>query len=260
MTRKKLLAGNWKMHKTRGEASEFFHSFTKLAGNLRDVTRVVDVAFGVSSTLFDTCANAVAGSGVKILAQNVHFEPQGAFTGEISVPMLLDAKIDGSIVGHSERRQYYAETDDAVGRKWTALATAGLLPVICVGETRSEREAGKTNAVVRSQMEGALKHLSDGARSKEFVIAYEPVWAIGTGLTATPNQAQEVHRLIRDLLGAHFGLSRASEIKILYGGSMNPGNCRELLSQPDIDGGLVGGASLKPEDFSKMVLTAFQAS
>ena len=259
MARKKLLAGNWKMHKTRAEASDFFQSFTKLAGNLVDVTRVVDVAFGVSATLFDACVKASEGTGVKILAQNVHFEKQGAFTGEISVPMLADGGITGSIIGHSERRQYFAETDETVGKKWNALSLAGFLPVVCIGETRAERESGHTNDVVLSQIENALKFVTDEARSKEFVIAYEPVWAIGTGLTATPEQAEEVHLFIRTLLSKHFGLSRAETLRILYGGSMNAANCADLLRKPNIDGGLIGGASLKAEDFSKMVLVARSA-
>lgn len=256
MARKKLLAGNWKMHKTRAEASEFFQSFTKLLGNVSDVTRSVDIGFGVPATLFDTCLTKSQGTGVKILAQNCHFESHGAFTGEISVPQLLDAHLQGSIIGHSERRQYYNETNEAVGKKWNVLAKAGLLPVVCVGETRQEREAGKTLDVVKTQIDEALKFVAEEARAKEFVIAYEPVWAIGTGLTATPEQAEDVHKVIRDLLTRTFGETRAATIKILYGGSMNAANCKDLLSKQNIDGGLVGGASLKPEDFASMVLAA----
>ena len=243
------------MHKNRTEASEFFQSFTRLLGNVADVTRTVDVAFGVPATLFDVCVKA-AGRELKILAQNVHQEKQGAFTGEISVEMLSDACIQGSIIGHSERRQYFSETDQTVGKKWNAVSLAGLLPIICVGETRVERESGRTNAVVKQQFEGALAEVSSDARAKDFVIAYEPVWAIGTGLTATPEQAEDVHLFIRGLLTTHFGSAKAESVRILYGGSMNAANCAELLRKPNIDGGLVGGASLKPEDFSKMVLTA----
>jgi triosephosphate isomerase len=256
MTRRKLLAGNWKMHKTRKEASEFFQSFTKLLGDVHDVTRSVDIGFGVTATLFDSCLASVKATNVKILAQNCHYETHGAFTGEMSVPQLLDAGLQGAMIGHSERRQYYNETSEAVGKKWNALAKAGLLPVVCVGETRQEREAGKTLDVVKGQIDEALKFVSDESRSKEFVIAYEPVWAIGTGLTATPEQAEDVHKVIRDLLTRAFGEARAITIKILYGGSMNAANCEDLLSKPNIDGGLVGGASLKPEDFASMVLTA----
>jgi triosephosphate isomerase (TIM) len=253
MSRKKFLAGNWKMQKTRGEASEFFQAFTRLVGNLGDVTRDVDLAFGVSATLFDAAIKSTTGSGVKILAQNVHFEKQGAFTGELSTGMLVDAGVSGSIIGHSERRQYFAENDEAVGKKWNALALSSLLPVVCVGETKSEREAGKTNDVVTRQLDAALAQVNPEARAKEFVVAYEPVWAIGTGLTATPEQAEDVHKMIRGLLEKHFGKSRADATRIIYGGSMNAANCAELLQKQNIDGGLVGGASLKPEDFSKMV-------
>jgi len=259
MARKKLLAGNWKMHKTRKEASEFFLSFTKLIGNLGDVTRSVEVAFGVSTTLFDACLTAVKGTGVKILAQNCHFDGQGAFTGETSVPQLLDVGLAGAIIGHSERRQYYNETNEAVGKKWNALSKAGLLPIVCVGETRQEREAGKTLDVVRTQIDEALKFVSDEGRNKEFVIAYEPVWAIGTGLTATPEQAEDVHKEIRNLLSKAFGGDRAKSTRILYGGSMNAANCKDLLAKPNIDGGLVGGASLKPDEFSAMLLIAASA-
>ena len=256
MSRKKFLAGNWKMHKTRADASEFFTSFTKIIGNISDVTRSVDIGFGVSPTLFDVCLAKTQHMGVKILAQNCHFETQGAFTGEISVQQLLDVHLTGSIIGHSERRQYYNETNEAVGKKWNTLLKSGLLPIVCLGETRQEREAGKTIDVVRTQIEEALKFVSDEARSKEFVIAYEPVWAIGTGLTATPDQAEEVHQAIRDLLHKNFGATRAQSIRILYGGSMNASNCKDLLSKPNIDGGLVGGASLKPDDFASMVSVA----
>jgi triosephosphate isomerase (TIM) len=260
MPRKKLLAGNWKMHKTRKEASDFFASFTKIVGPLGDVTKVVDLGFGVSSTLFDACRESVSGTGVKILAQNCHFELQGAFTGETSVAQLLDAKLDGVIVGHSERRQYFNETDETVGKKWNALAIANLLPIVCVGETKGERESGQTLHVVRSQLEQALTFVSHEALSKEFVIAYEPVWAIGTGLTATPEQAEEVHSAIRGILTENFGLPRANSLRVIYGGSMNVNNCRDLLSRPNIDGGLVGGASLKPQDFATMTESAIIVS
>jgi triosephosphate isomerase len=256
MTRKKLLAGNWKMHKTRGEATDFFRLFTSLLEDLGSVTKKVDIAFGVPATLFDACLQSASKTGVKILAQNVHFEKLGAFTGEISVGMLTDAGVSGSIIGHSERRQYYSETDEAVGKKWNALSLAGLEPIVCVGETRSERESGQTNKIVKDQLLNAIKVLSPEAKGCEFVIAYEPVWAIGTGLTATPEQAQEVHKMIRDLLAAEFGADRAKNIRILYGGSMNVANCADLLKQADIDGGLIGGASLKADDFAKMVKLA----
>lgn len=251
--RKKLLAGNWKMHKTRAETETFFANFRSELSDLSTVTKSVDIAFGVAATLFDVALSTTRSTGVKILAQNCHWEKQGAFTGELSVAMLVDAGLAGAIIGHSERRQYYAETDEAVGKKWNALALANLLPVVCVGETRAERESNKTMNVVRQQIDGALSQVSTEARGKEFVIAYEPVWAIGTGLTATPAQAQEVHAFIREELARHFDKSRAASVRILYGGSMNAANGKELLAQTDIDGGLVGGASLKPDEFAKLV-------
>jgi triosephosphate isomerase len=256
MAPKKLLAGNWKMHKTRAEASEFFRLFTSLLEDPSRVTKTVDIAFGVPATLFDTCLQGASRTSVKILAQNVHFEKQGAFTGELSVSMLQDAGVAGSIIGHSERRQYFAETDESVGKKWNALALAGLEPIVCVGETRDQREGGQTQHVVKSQLINAIKTLSDEAKSKSFVIAYEPVWAIGTGLTATPEQAQEVHKMIRGLLADQFGPDRAKSTRILYGGSMNVANCADLLKMPDIDGGLIGGASLTADQFAKMVKIA----
>jgi triosephosphate isomerase len=256
MARKKLMAGNWKMHKTRAEASEFCRLLSVLLGDVSLANKAVDIALGVPSTIFDTCVQGLGSRGVKILAQNVHYESQGAFTGEISVAMINDCHLQGSIIGHSERRQYFGETDESVGKKWNALSLAGLWPVVCVGETRQQREAGATNAVVQQQFEQALSRVSSQAQGRDFIVAYEPVWAIGTGLTATPAQAEEVHVMIRDLVAKHFGRERSQTIRILYGGSMNPGNCAELLKQPNIDGGLIGGASLKPEDFSKMILTA----
>ena len=250
-SRKKLLAGNWKMFKTRSETEAFFSQFRQ---ELSDGSgKAAEIAFGVAATLFDVALSTTRGTGVKILAQNCHWEKQGAFTGELSVAMLQDVGVAGSIVGHSERRQYFAETDETVGKKWNALALANLLPVVCVGETRAEREGGKTMDTVRQQLDGALLQVSSEARAKEFVIAYEPVWAIGTGLTATPAQAQEVHAFIRTELARHFDKTRAQSVRILYGGSMNAANAKDLLSQLDIDGGLVGGASLKPDEFAKVV-------
>jgi triosephosphate isomerase len=234
------------MHKTRSEASEFFTSFTKILGNIGDVTKLVDVGFGVSSTLFDTCLAKSQGSGIKILAQNCHFESHGAFTGETSVSQLLDAHLNGSIIGHSERRQYYNETNEAVGKKWNALAKSGLLPIVCVGETLEEREQGATDAVVARQLAPVLNVV--GGQMASVVIAYEPVWAIGTGKTATPEMAQQVHARIRAIL-AERDAESAQQVRILYGGSMKPDNAKDLLAMPDIDGGLIGGASLNASDF-----------
>lgn len=256
MTRKKLIAGNWKMHKTRAETEMFFSGFASEMGDLHSVCAKVDIAFGVAATLFDVALSTTQASGVKILAQNCHWEKQGAFTGDLSWSMLAEVGLSGSIIGHSERRQFNGETDTCVGKKWNSLATANLLPVVCVGETREQREGGKTMEVVRQQIDAALLHVSTEARTKEFVIAYEPVWAIGTGLTPTPQQAQEVHAFIRGALAKQLSESLAAKTRILYGGSMNAANAKELLSKPDIDGGLVGGASLKPDDFAKIVKAA----
>ncbi|MCX6126939.1 MAG: triose-phosphate isomerase [Proteobacteria bacterium] len=260
MKRKKFLAGNWKMHKLRGDAGDFFKEFKPAlnsalnnTGDSREPLNCIDVAMAVPATLFDPALLAMQSIGVKILAQNCHWEKQGAYTGEISPGMLLDAGLQGSLVGHSERRQYFGESDDSVGRKWDALASAGLLPIICVGESRTQRDACETMGAVRAQIETALLRVSPEGRSKEFIIAYEPVWAIGTGLTATPAEAQEVHAFIRTVLAEHLAPKRAGETRIIYGGSMNAANAKELLMNPDIDGGLIGGASLKAEEFLKII-------
>jgi triosephosphate isomerase (TIM) len=252
--RKKFIAGNWKMHKLRSETRSFFDELRDQISDASVFGRV-DVAFGVPATLFDEALKARP-QGVKILAQNCHFEPQGAFTGELSTAMLQDAKVHGSIIGHSERRQYYAETSQAVGKKWDALVKQGLLPCVCVGETRPERDSGRTVDVIRQQIDDSLSQVAKTSLTSEFIIAYEPVWAIGTGLTATPQMAQEVHQFIRAHLSQKVGHEIADRCRILYGGSMNAANAKELLSMPDIDGGLVGGASLKAVDFSKIILAA----
>ncbi len=251
--RKKLLAGNWKMHKLRGDTKSFFESLFQSSPFSKISSSNVEIAFGVPATSFETALLATQNKGVKILAQNCHWETQGAFTGELSTAMLQDIGLFGSIIGHSERRQYFAETNANVGKKWNALANSGLLPVVCVGETKSEREQNQTTSVVRQQIDEALSQVTEEARKRDFVVAYEPVWAIGTGLTATPAMAQEVHAFIREELAKTLGKERAEKIKILYGGSLNPANAKELLSQPDIDGGLIGGASRKVDDFSKLI-------
>ena len=254
--RKKLIAGNWKMHKTSEEAMQFLTELKQEVPNLLEVSRNTEIAIAAPSILLGAMRSEFNLSGVKVLAQNCHWEKQGAFTGELSVPMLLDFKISGSLVGHSERRQYFGEADKFVGLKWNALVAAGLLPIICIGETRVEREKGETNAVLRQQLDGALSQVSEEMRTKEFVIAYEPVWAIGTGLTATPDQAQDAHSFIRSHLQSTLNRSAAESTRILYGGSMNAANAKELLTKPDIDGGLIGGASLKAADFAKIIKSA----
>ncbi|MCX6116950.1 MAG: triose-phosphate isomerase [Proteobacteria bacterium] len=255
-SRKKLLLGNWKMHKLRKDVPAFMESLLANIGDKNSWSQKLNFGFGVPATLFDVALSTTKNTGVKILAQNCHFEEQGAFTGELSCAMLQECGLHGSIIGHSERRQYYAETNTYVGKKWNSLALKGLLPVICVGESKIEREQNKTFDVVRQQIDDALLQVSEDARKCEFVIAYEPVWAIGTGLTATPEMAQDVHKFIRNELSKHFGATRSGTISILYGGSMNAANAKELLAMPDIDGGLIGGASLKPDEFAKIIKAA----
>jgi triosephosphate isomerase len=249
--RRKLLAGNWKMNKINSELAPFFDAFVKALPE-HAVSRV-DVAFAVPFTLLARATEIARPKGIRIAAQNVHFEPSGAYTGEVSVGMLKDVGIDMTLIGHSERRQYFAETDASVNRKIAASIDAGLAVVVCVGETREEREGGQMRAVVTRQVETALAATT---KFENFIFAYEPVWAIGTGLSATSAQAQEVHVLIRSLVRKHAGEQVAASMRILYGGSASPANISELLSQPDIDGALVGGASLKPADFAKMVVAA----
>jgi triosephosphate isomerase (TIM) len=201
-------------------------------------------------------AKALEGSNIAVAAQNVHWEPQGAFTGEISAPMLKEAGCVHGIVGHSERRQLFGETDEGVRKKTVALLKEKLLPIVCVGETLAEREGGSTMDVVARQVRGALQGLSP-AELGQITVAYEPVWAIGTGKTATTAQAQEVHAAIRKLL-RELGGDVADAMRIQYGGSVKPENAAELMSQPDVDGALVGGAALKAEDFSKIVKGALK--
>jgi triosephosphate isomerase len=215
----------------------------------------VQVALAPPFTALRAVADAAKGAGLEIAAQDVHWEAQGAFTGEISAAMLADAGCRHGIVGHSERRQLFGETDESVRRKVGALLQANLLPIVCVGETLAEREAGKTLAVVERQVRGALAGIPASALAA-LTVAYEPVWAIGTGKTATAAQAQEVHAAIRKLL-RDLGGDAADAIRIQYGGSVKPDNAAELMSQPDVDGALVGGASLKASDFLAIVKGAF---
>jgi len=241
-----ILAANWKMQKTTGEAQAFVDAFLPL---IEDAG--ADVVLAPPYTALERTGRAVAGSRVMLAAQNVNPEEKGAFTGEISPGMLVDLGCAYTIVGHSERRALYGETDDFVARKAAALLAAGIRPIVCVGETLDEREAGRVEEVVGGQLSGSLAEVP-AARAAEIVVAYEPVWAIGTGKTATPEIAQEVHAFARDRLRALFG-DAADEIRIQYGGSVKPENVAELMAQPDIDGGLVGGASLEPQSFASIV-------
>jgi triosephosphate isomerase len=226
-----LIAGNWKMFKTRAETAAFFAAFQPPDG--------VDV---VICPPYPSLADAVA-SGLPTYAQNVHWSPEGAFTGEVSAPMLLELGVKGALVGHSERRQYFGETDETVARRASAALAAGLNVIACVGESEEERESGQTELVLRLQIESVRDAVGPHER---LTVAYEPVWAIGTGQNATPEQAEDAHAFIKNLI----------EVPVLYGGSVKPENAEELLSQPSVDGALVGGASLEAESFNAICQTA----
>ncbi|MCG6975234.1 MAG: triose-phosphate isomerase [Acidiferrobacterales bacterium] len=240
--RQSLVAGNWKMNGNREDSSTLLEGI--LAG-MADIK--AEVAVCPPAILVPLAVEKLAGSSVKVGGQNLDYHVSGAYTGEISGPMLKDAGCDYVIIGHSERREYYGDTDELVARKFEAAQEHGLVPILCVGESLEEREGGTTEAVVERQLDAVLEQHGIEA-FKNAVIAYEPVWAIGTGKTATPEQAQEVHKFIRDKLAA-LDAAVAEGCRLLYGGSMKPDNAAELISQPDIDGGLIGGASLKAEDF-----------
>jgi triosephosphate isomerase len=234
-----LIAGNWKMHKTRGEAFDYAEEIASALGELDEV----DIAVCPPFLSLDVVADVLGTLGVGVWGQTMHEADQGAFTGEISAAMLADAGANGVLLGHSERRALFGETDEALARKLPAALAAGLDPVLCVGESETERDAGATTARLHAQLAGALDEL-DAARALQITIAYEPIWAIGTGRTATPEQAQEVHAELRAWLAERFGGDVAETVRILYGGSVKPENARELLAGPDVDGALVGGASL----------------
>ncbi|MEW6262670.1 MAG: triose-phosphate isomerase [Thermodesulfobacteriota bacterium] len=246
--RRPLIAGNWKMYKTPAEAEEYIHQLKSML----PATPAVDVAVAPAFPALAAAVRAAAGSAVAIAAQNVFWEAEGAYTGEVSAHMLKALAVWGVIIGHSERRQYFGETDETVNRRLAAALAQGLAPIVCVGETLEQREAGRTFQVIETQVKGGLKGLSP-AQAGRLIIAYEPVWAIGTGRTATPEMAQEAHALIRRVLGELFTKELANSIRILYGGSVKPENAADLMAQPDLDGALVGGASLKPEAFIKII-------
>jgi triosephosphate isomerase len=248
MSRKKIIAANWKMYKTPEQSRQFMEEFLPLvAAHSRDEIVIcppfVDIA---------VVTEKAAGSNVEVGAQNLYWEKEGAFTAEISAEMLLGSGCKWVIVGHSERRQYFGETDDTVNRRLKVALEAGLSPIVCVGEVREEREAGITEDVLRRQCSRAFNGIS-ARKAAKMVVAYEPVWAIGTGLTATPELAAEAHQLIRQEASNNFGAEFAAQLRILYGGSVKPENAHDLLSQEEIDGALVGGASLKADSFSKIV-------
>lgn len=250
-----LIAGNWKMNNTVAEALELAEC---VKTRVLDVKRT-EIAVAPPFTALYAVGSILKNSNIRLSSQNVFWEEKGAFTGEISPLMLTEAGCAYAIVGHSERRQYFGETDESVNKRIKAAIAHGLMPIVCIGETLAERESGKAMEVIYTQLTGALRGVGlDGI--KKIVIAYEPVWAIGTGKNATPQQAEEVHRHIRVLIGDLYGTEASGQIRILYGGSMNPENAPDLLSQPDIDGGLIGGASLKVGSFTAIIMAAENAS
>ncbi|MBR2874788.1 MAG: triose-phosphate isomerase [Clostridia bacterium] len=245
--RRPIIAGNWKMNKNQAEARELINELLPLVKDAE-----AEVAICVPFTNLELAVELTKGTNIKVGAQNVHFAKSGAYTGEISADMLKELGVEYVIIGHSERRQYFGETDETVNLRSKAAIANGLKPIICVGELKEERVSGKTEEVVKTQTIGALKDF-DEEMMKSVVIAYEPVWAIGTGLTATNEQANETIGYIRKVVAEILGQKVADEVRIQYGGSMNPTNAKELMAMPEIDGGLIGGASLKAENFSKVV-------
>nr|MDD6336159.1 triose-phosphate isomerase [bacterium] len=245
--RKPFIAGNWKMNNTPEEAVKLVEQLKPLVADA-----ACDVAICVPFVCLPTVASLVKGTNILLGAQNMHFEEKGAFTGEISPAMLCAVGCDCVIIGHSERRTYFAETDETVNKKVKAALAHGLIPIVCVGETLEEREAGKTDTLVAEQTRLALEGLT-AEQAAQVVIAYEPIWAIGTGRTATAQEADRVIGIIRGAVEKAVGAQAAQAMRIQYGGSMNAGNCDELMAQSQIDGGLIGGASLKAADFSRIV-------
>ncbi len=246
--RRPVIAGNWKMYKTQAETRAFFAALKPLvAGSTH-----CDIVVAPPYTALAAAVEAVRGSAISIAAQDVHWEKEGAFTGEVSTKMLVEAGCRDVIIGHSERRQYFGETDEAVHKKLKAALEADLVPIVCVGETLKEREAGQTEMVLNRQFRGGFSTLT-GAEFSRIIIAYEPVWAIGTGRTATPEMAAEAHRFLRQLAAAGFTPERAAGLRILYGGSVKPDNIKGLMAQVEIDGALVGGASLDAQSFASIV-------
>ncbi len=247
--RKLLIAGNWKMNCGPDETANLLN---ELKNQLSTISRNVEVLVCPPSISLTTAAANLEGTAIQLGAQNVHFEDNGAFTGEISTEMLSEIDSVFVIAGHSERRDYFVETDEMVNLKAKKALLAGIKPIVCVGEMLWQRKEGSHIEMVESQIEKALAGV-DAESARNIVIAYEPIWAIGTGETATPGQAQEMHEKIRAKLEELFGETVSEKVQILYGGSMKPNNAEELLSQPDVDGGLIGGASLKAESFAEII-------
>ena len=246
--RKPIIAGNWKMNNTPDEAVALVKALIPLVAN-------AEAEVVVCPPFVDLLAvsKAIAGTNIQLGAQNVHWAANGAYTGEVSTSMLKAVGVTHAIIGHSERRQYFGETDAGVNQRAVAALAAGLVPIICVGETLEQREEGVTDAVVTVQTVAALKGMS-ASDVESVVVAYEPIWAIGTGRTATAQDANDTIKVVRDAIAGVYGAAVAEKVRIQYGGSMNAKNATELMAMPEIDGGLIGGASLKAEDFSKVVL------
>lgn len=248
--KKFLIAGNWKMNKLASEALDFCRELKD-----KNLTNADEVAVLVPFTDLKEAKEGLAGSGIGFGAQNVHFEESGAFTGEVSVPMLKEIGVDYCVIGHSERREYFAETDQTVNLKLKALLAAGITPILCVGESLEIREQGTEQAFVGGQVIADFEGIP-AADAAKIVIAYEPIWAIGTGKTATPEQAEDMCGFIRGVVSGIYDNEIGDDLLILYGGSMKPGNAKELLEKPDINGGLIGGASLKVDDFTAIAAAA----
>jgi triosephosphate isomerase len=246
--RKPIMAGNWKMYKNPAETTSFFEKFRPLVEKSEHCEIVICPPF----TNIAAAVTAAQGTRIQVGAQNLYWAKEGAFTGEVSAPMIRAAGCTHAIVGHSERRQYFGETDETVLQRTVAALDAGLTPIVCVGERLAERESGETEALLTKQFKGGIAPLTAEQFAK-IVIAYEPVWAIGTGKTATPDIAADAHRVIRGQVRAHFGAPAADAVRILYGGSVKPDNVRTLMAQPEIDGTLVGGASLDANSFANIV-------
>jgi len=254
-----LVVANWKMNLTASEAAAYADRFLALMNAQRAALGTqLDVAIAPAHAALGRLGEALRGSGIGLAAQNLHAEESGAFTGEISRAMLEDLDCDYVLIGHSERRQLFGEGDDVIAAKARRLVGSSMRAILCIGETLEERDAGSTLAVVERQLAAVLDETGDGLAAG-LVVAYEPVWAIGTGRTATPDMAEEVHAAIRKTLISRFG-EAGRGTRILYGGSVNPSNARELLSQPDIDGALVGGASLDPDSFAQIALAPLESS
>ena len=250
--RQPLIVGNWKLWGTRAQAADYCDRLLTLLPDER--RRPAAVGICAPFTALDVCVEKLSGSGVGVYAQNMHQEETGAFTGEVSAAMLTEIGVDGAVLGHSERRQYFGETDRALQEKVPAALAAGLRPILCVGETEDEREAGETERKLRHQVQEGLEKV-EAERLAEVTIAYEPIWAIGTGKVATPEIAQEAIAFVRALVGDR-SKEAAEAIRVLYGGSVKPDNAEEILAQPDVDGALVGGASLDPEGFARIAASA----